>query len=314
VTPPPLGTSILAGTRAAAREAWLVPVSALLSTLRTVATVPALAVAAILPVEGAVRAARRSPLTLTAPIDGALSVLGSGSYQALVGGLLIVGVLAAGLLRVLFLAGALPTLGASLAGGDGSRRFAAGVVWGFPRQLATWLLSALADAAAAGFLLAGIAGALMVTGAQGRHPVLAAVLGAAVLAIGLAEMLAARVLGDVAAARCAILGEGAAQAFAGATRRLLARPGALALGGIAAVMAGMAAAAALQPAASVLGVAAARLHGPPLLGPQLMLGMFAVLAAAAVDLAWLGTAAALACGDLEARGEPPGPSALQPAP
>jgi hypothetical protein len=314
VTPPPLGTSILAGTGAAAREAWLLPVSALLSFLRTAATVPAFAIAGYLPVEGALRAARRSPLTLTAGIDGALAVLGSGRYQALVGGLLIVGVVTAGLLRVLFLAGALPTLGASLARGDGSRRFAPGVAWGFPRQLATWLLSALADAAAGGFLVAGTAGALLVICGQGRHPVLAAGLGAAVLSIGLAGVLVARVVGDVAAARCAILGEGAARAFAGATRRLLARPGGFALGGIAAVAAGVAATAALQPAAAALGVVSGRLHGPALLGPQLMLGMFAVLAAAAVDLAWLGTAAALACGDLDARGEPPSPSALQPPP
>lgn len=314
MTPPALGTSILAGTSAAAREAWLLPVSALLSILRTFATVPAFAIAGYLPVEGALRAARRSPLTLTAPIDGALAVLGSGRYQALVGGLLIVGVATAGMLRVLFLAGALPTLGASLAGGDGSRRFAPGVVWGFPRQLATWLLSAVADIAAAGFLVAGVAGALLVTGAQGGHPALAAVLGAAVLSIGLAGVVLARVVGDVAAARCAILGEGAARAFAGATRRLLARPGGFALGGISAAVAGVAATSALEPAASVLGAAAGRLHGPPLLGPQLMLGMFALLAAAAVDLAWLGTAAALACGDLDAGGEPPSPSALEPAP
>lgn len=168
---------------------------------------------------------------------------------------------------------------------------------GLPRQLATWLLSALADVAAAGFMVAGVAAAAMATGAQPRHQVWSASLGAAVLTIGLAGLVAARVLGDVAAARAAILGEGPARAFAGATRRLMARPGSFLLGGLAATLAGVAVTAALQPAAGVLAAASGRIQGAALVGPQLMLATFASLAAAVVELAWLGTASALACAE-----------------
>lgn len=134
-------------------------------------------------------------------------------------------------------------------------------------------------------------------GAGGGHPLLLAVLGAAVLATGLAAIVASRVVGDAAAARCAILGEGAAQAFAGATRRLLERPGAFLIGGLVAALAGLAATAALQPAAGILGTLGGQLDGVALLGPRWMLATLAALAAAAVDLAWLATIGALACGE-----------------
>lgn len=299
MTPPPLWTSVRSGLRATAREGWLLPVSALLSVLRSVASVPAFAVAALLPLKGAAAAAHQRPLSITAPIEGALAVIGSGRYQALVGGLLLAAALAGWLVRVLFLAGALPTLGASLAGADATRRFAPGVVWGFPRLLITSLLAGLAGVAAAGYLVAGVAAALATAGTHARHPVLLAALGALVLTLGLGGLVAARVVGDVAAARSAILGEGAAGAFAGATRRLLARPGAFILGGVAAALAGLAATAALQPAAGVLGALAGQLEGPTLAGPQLMLGAFAALAAATVDLAWLGTVSVLACAEVD---------------
>ncbi len=299
MSPPPLGTSISAGLRAAAREGWLLPVSALLSVLRSAATVPALAVAVLLPLEGAAAAARRSPLSLTAPLEGAWAVMGSTRYLALVGGLLLAGTLAAALLRVLFLAGALPTLGASMAGVDATRSFAPGVAWGFPRQLATWTLAALADLGAVAYLTVGVAAAIWAVGGGtgAGHPVLLAVLGALVLATGLAAIVASRVVGDAAAARCAILGEGAAQSFAGATRRLLERPGAFLIGGLVAALAGLAATAALQPAAGILGTLGGRLDGVALLGPRWMLATLAALAAAAVDLAWLATIGALACGE-----------------
>ncbi|HSM93118.1 MAG TPA: hypothetical protein VLT47_09535 [Anaeromyxobacteraceae bacterium] len=301
-----LGTSILAGSRAAAREAWLLPVSALLSVLRTAATAPALAVALVLPVQGAIAGARHRPISLFAPVEGALAVIGSGRYRALVAGLLLAGIALGGLVRVIFLAGALPTLGASLAGADATRRFAPGVVWGLPRQLATWLLAALAELGAAGFLAAGATAAVLVAGEGVRSPFLAAALGAAVLTVGLGGLVAARVVGDVAAARAAILGEGAARAFSGAARRLLSQPGPFLLGGLAAAFAGAAATSVLGPAEGVLGAVAGHLQGAVLVGPRLILASFATLIAAAVDLAWLGTAAALACaGDASALQPPP---------
>lgn len=298
MNPPPLGTSISLGLRAAAREGWLLPVSALLSVLRSAAPVPAVAVAVLLPLEGATGAMRRSPFSYKAPFEGAWAVMGSTRYLALVGGLLLAAILVGALLRVLFLAGALPTLGASMAGVDATRRFAPGIAWGLPRQLATWSLAALADLAAAGYVLVAAAAALGAAGvARAGHPVLLAILGAAVIATGLVLIVAARVVGDAAAARCAILGEGAGMAFAGATRRLLARPGAFLIGGLAVGLAGLAATAALQPAAGILGTLGGRLDGVALLGPQWMLAAFAALAAAAVDLAWLATVGALACAE-----------------
>jgi hypothetical protein len=242
-----------------------------------------------------------------APFEGALAVATSVRYVALVAGLALAGAALAGLLRVVFLAGALPTLGARLAGDASPRAFAAGVAWGLPRQLATALLAALAELAAAGYLVAATAAALRAgVGNLPLERLLAvATLGALALAIGVAGLVVTRVLGDAAAARAAILGEGPGAAFAGAVRGYVARPGAFTLGGLAFAVAAVAVGSVLQPAAAVLGQAGQRLDGLLVLGPQLMLALFAALGGAAVDLGWLGTVSALACADVE--GPPPPP-------
>lgn len=288
------------GVRAAVREGWLLPVAAVVAIVRAFATVPAFAVASALLMEGAGRASRQQPFSFTAPLEGAATVAASPRFLALVGGLWIAGVLLAGLLRVLFLAGALPTLGARLAGVDATRRFAPGVAWGFPRQLGTWLVGGVADLAALGYLLA-VAGAIGRIGAVAEKPIPAVVLaaaGALALGLGLAGLVVSRVLGDAAAARAAILGEGPARAWAGAARRLIGRPGGFTLAGISVVLAGVAMSAALQPATGIVSSVADRVDGVLVLGPQLMLALLAVLGTAAVDLAWLATVSALACAEV----------------
>jgi hypothetical protein len=296
------------GLRAAAREAWLLPVASVVAVVRSLATTPALAVGLALVVEGAGRASRLRPLSLTAPLDGAAAVFVSPRFAMLVGGLWGAGTLLSGLLRVLFLSGALPTLGARLGGHDATRRFAPGVAWGFPRMLGTWLLAGLVDLAAGGYLLAvGVAVVRLATARElAFPPALLAVAGALALSLAVMGLVVGRVLGDVAAARAGILGEGPAVAFAEATRRFLGRPGGLTLAGISVGVAAAAASALLRPATAVLSTLADRVDGWVALGPQLMLGLFAVLAAAAVDVAWLATVGALACADVggpEARGD-----------
>jgi len=274
------------GLRAASREGWLVPLSMLINLVRSGALLPALALGAVLPLKGALRASQARPFSFGAPLEGALAVLGSSRFLALVLGLWLAGSILSGALRVLFLSGALPTLGARLAGEVAPRRFAAGVAFGFPRQLATWLLAVAVELTALGYLVAvGIA-----TVQVGRapfaedHPVALAVAAGGMLTLGIAGIVFARVLGDAAAARAAILGERPAKAFAGGLRRFLARPGAFVLGGLAALLAALAVSVALQPAAGMVAAVAERLDGPVLLGPQLMLALLTALGWAAIQL------------------------------
>jgi hypothetical protein len=101
---------------------------------------------------------------------------------------------------------------------------------------------------------------------------------------------------DVAVARAAVEGDGPAHAFAESAVRFLARPGTFLLasiffGTLAAVGPGM-----VAGAGSVATGFAATVNPLVLVGPQLMIALLAAAVAAAIDLVWLGTAAALACG------------------
>jgi hypothetical protein len=301
VSSPPVGTSFAIGVRAAAQELWLLPVAALVAFVRSAAMVPALAVGIALPLEAAALAMRLRPYSLTAPFEGALAVASSVRYATIVAALALAGAALSGLLRVLFLSGALPTLGARLAGNQEPRSFAAGIAWGLPRQLGTWILAALAEVAAIGYLLAALAGTLLAAAGSlsTDHPLLLAAFGALALAIGVAGLVVVRVLGDAAAARAAILGENPAAAFAGAVRRYLARPGGFTLGGLAFVLASVAVGSILQPATGIVGQLSERLDIAVALGPQLMLAVVAALAGAAVELGWLGTVSAMACAEVQ---------------
>jgi hypothetical protein len=302
VSSPPLGTSLVLGVRAAAQESWLIPVGALVSFVRTVATAPALAVGAALALEAAAHASALRPFSPTAPLEGAAAVVASPRFLALVGGLLLAGTLLSAALRVLFFAGALPTLGARLAGIDPTRRFAPGVALGLPRQLGTWLLSGLVELTALTYLLAVLAAVARVGGLSNPPfpPVLLAGFGAAALTVAMVGLLLARVLGDAAAARTAILGEGPARAWAGAVRRFLGRPGGFTLAGLLLLATGTAVTAALQPATQIVGGLSGRVDDLLLLGPELMLALVATLGAAAMEVAWLAAVSVLACAEAPA--------------
>ena len=291
------------GVRAALQEAWLIPVGALISVVRTLATAPAVAVGVALALEGAAQASRLRPLSFTAPLEGAAAVLTSPRYLALVAGLLLAGTLLSATLRVLFLAGALPTLGARLAGGDPTRRFAPGVVQGLPRLLGTWLLGGLVELTAVGYLVAVLAAVTRVAGASSPAypPALLAALGATALTVAAVGLLLSRVVGDAAAARTAILGERPAQAWAGAVRRVLGRPGGFTLAGLVLLMGGALLTATLQPATRIVSGLSGRVDDLLLLGPELMLALVAALGTAALELAWLSTVSALSCAEVPGR-------------
>jgi hypothetical protein len=288
------------GVRAALQEGWLIPVGALVSFVRTLATAPALAVGAALVMEGAAHASRLRPLSFTAPLEGAAAVVTAPRYLALVGGLLLAGTFLSAALRVLFLAGALPTLGARLAGVDPTRRFAPGVVQGLPRQLGTWFLAGLGELTALCYLLAVLAAVGRVGGVANPPypPALLAAFGAAALTIATVGLLLARVVGDAAAARTAILGEGPASAWAGAVRRLLGRPGGFTLAGMVLLLGSALVPATLQPATRIVAGLSGRVDDLLLLGPESMLALLAMLGTAALDLAWLSTVSALSCAEV----------------
>lgn len=287
------------GVRAALQEGWLIPVGALVSVVRTLATAPALAVGAALALEAAAHASRLRPFSFTAPLEGAAAVIASPRYLALVGGLLLAGTLLSAAVRVLFLAGALPTLGARLAGVDPTRRFAPGVVQGLPRQLGTWLLAGLVELTALGYLLSVLAavGRIGAVASPPYPPVLLAAFGAAALTIATVGLLVARVVGDAAAARTAILGEGPAAAWAGAVRRLLGRPGGFTLAGMVLLLGSALLTATLQPATRIVAGLSGQVDDLLLLGPELMLALAATLGTAALELAWLSTVSALSCAE-----------------
>lgn len=296
--PPTFAAALGQGFRAAAREAWLVPVGAVVAAVRRAALWPAFAVLAAVVVRAAAAELRQSPLDLAAPFRGALVALGSPRLEALVAGLALAGLLLGAALRVAWLSGALPALGLALSGAPRAPRFASGVAYGLARVLAAALLGLAAEIASAAFG-ATLAIAALRTAARlartGAGPAIAAACALA-LALAVAVPFVASVASDAAVARAAVRGEGPARAFAGAVRRLLARPGSLVLAGIAFALAGVAARLSVEGlGGAMLGFAS---DAPPslLFGPELMLGALAAFVAAALDVWWLATVAAFACG------------------
>jgi hypothetical protein len=259
-------------------------------------TLPAWAAGAVLLFRAGALALRGRPFDAGAPFQGMLAALGAPSFLLLVGGLLLCGLAARGLLRVAWLAGALPALAAAMSG-DGTPRFAVGVAYGFPRLLPAAALGLLMDLSGAGFGLALALSALGVAGQafeQGGSPALAA---ATALAMVLAVVvpLALGALADAVVARAALRGEGPLPSLGGATRRFLSRPGTFLLAALAFGLAGLVAPAAVEAVGQLASSLAP--GAPPLVlaGPALLAATLAALASSAVDLGWLGTVSALAC-------------------
>lgn len=284
------------------REAWLAALGLLVNGLRRALGWPAVAVAGALLVRGAVAALRTAPLSPLAPFEGALAVATAPRFAGLVGGLWLAGALAAFALRVAWMAGALPVLGAAMAGQrGGSSGFAAGVLLGLPRVLAAALLALVMELSGLFFAATLLLGAALVSGraagAGGATAVLLAAAVALALTLALAVPLTLSAAADALVVRAALRREGPAAALAGATRRLLARPGTFVLAALVFGLAALLVGAVVKTAGGLATGFAPDAPALVLLGPQLMLGALAVLGAGAVELLWLGTLAALAGGE-----------------
>jgi hypothetical protein len=304
---PTLAPSVRLSLSAFRREAWLAALGLLFSLVKRLAIWPALWAAFALILRAALTAAARHPLSLDAPLEAAVAMAGSSRFLGLVGGLWLCGALLAGALRVAWVAGAVPVLAGAMAGVPrGPEGFAEGLARGFVRVLPAAVLGFLLELSGLLFAVSlGWAVVLVARGAVpegGRFAPGLAAASALALTLALAVPLALATAADGLLVRAALLREGPAQALAGLTRRLLARPGSFLLGAMLFGVAGLFVQGALQAAG---GVATGFAGGAPALilaGPHLMLGALGALGAAAVDLSWLGTLAVLCCARTEAPG------------
>jgi hypothetical protein len=232
-------------------------------------------------------------------IAGALEALAAPRSLFILAGLWLAGQLASGALRVAWLSGALPTLGEDLARSPDPRpRFAEGLAFGFAPLLGTAFLGLVLELAAQLYALTiCLATALLAFNHAGGRPVLAALLGAAALTTAVAAPVIASLSADAALARTALLGDGPAPALAEGIRRVLLRPGAFLLAGLAL---GVAAVVLLGSAQAMEAAAMGAARGAPallILGPRLMTSVLGAALAALLELWRLGTVAALACQD-----------------
>jgi hypothetical protein len=296
---PTLGSSVRAAFAAFRREAWLAALGLLVTGFRRAASWPAIWAAWGLIVRAAIAAAAQRPLHLSAPLEGALAMATSSRFVGLVGGLWLAGAVTSGALRVAWCSGAVPVLGAAMAGAPrGARGFAGGVADGFVRVLPAAMVGFVLELSGALFALTlALAAALL----AGRGETFAAAAGssaavAAALTLALAVPIALSTAADALVARSALLRERLTDTLAGVTRRFLSRPGSFVLGAVLFGLLGIAAQVSLQ----VVGAAATGFatHAPPLvaLGPRLMLGTLSALLAGVVDLLWLGTLVVMSCG------------------
>ena len=297
--PPSLFAAVRLGLRAVAREPWLLAVALLVALVRRAAVWPAWAVAWALLARSALVAAARNPFVPVAPLEGFLTTLTAPRFVAIVAGLWLAGLAVGALLRIAYVSGALPTLGAAMAGAGGPR-FASGVAFGFPRVLAAAALGLVLELSGALFSLTLAGAALRVTSrvsGSGASPLLAAAVALA-LTLAVAVPAALSPVADAAVARAAVYGEGPGEAFAAAGARLLARPGTFILAGLAFGAAGLLAPALVAALGSVATGFAGYESPLVLAGPQLMIATAGAAMASAIDVAWLGTIAALACGNV----------------
>jgi hypothetical protein len=288
------------GARAAGRCAWLVAPALLVAFLRSALGWPApLLALALIRAGTAARLAggARAPAEV---LSGAVAALSAPRSLFLLAGLFLGGVLASAALRVAWLAGALPTLGGSLAGERvPAPRFAEGVTWGFAPLVGTALLGLALEVAAQLYLwTAGLSAVVLAL--HRAPPLVAAVragLGAVVLVSAVAGPTLASLAADAALARTALAGDRPARALLEALRRVALRPAAFVLAGMAlglAALVVLGSAQAMESAA--LGLAAG---APPVLvlGPRLLTTVLSAALAALFELWRLGTVAALACAE-----------------
>ncbi len=296
--PPTLVAAVRLGLSALRRAGWLVAPGFLVAVLRRALIWPAVAIGGGLVVRGALAGARSSPLDPAGgAAEGAAAVVASPGFLALVIGLALAGIVAGAVLRVAFVAGALPTLAGAAAGDPATPRFAAGVAFNLPRVLATALLGLAAESSAFGFGLAIVIASVRISaGAGGRTAPLLAAAVAGALVLALLVPVALVPVADAAVARSGVLAEGPGRAFAGAVRRFVARPATFVLASLLFAFAAAVVPSSIEGLGSGAIVSAAVGEAALLVaGPQLLLASFALIAAAVVDLVWLGTVAALGC-------------------
>ena len=296
---PTLGSSVRLASAAFRREAWLAAPGLLVAGMRRATSWPAIWAAWALVLRAAVVAAAQRPLQLSAPLGGALAMATSSRFLGMVGGLWLVGAATSGALRVAWVSGALPVLGAAMAGEPrGARGFGQGLTEGFTRVLPAAVLGFALELSGALFALALVLAAAVLAGRGGGF---GAALGtsaaaAAALTLALAVPLALSTAADALVARSALVREPLAETLLGVTRRFLSRPGGFVLGALLFGALAVAAQLAVQVAG---GLALGFAHGAPALataGPRLMLAVLSALLAGIVDLLWLGTLAAMSCG------------------
>ncbi len=291
------------GWRAAARHAWLAPVGLLVAIARIGLALPALAFAWYVVGLAAIRSFGQDPRPGRV-LAGVLQALTAPRTAAVLLGLWASAALLAAAMRAAWLAGALPTLGPTLAGEEpAGPLFARGVAYGFPRLAATALLAWLLELLGAAFAGTVVAGSLAIGWrARDLRAGLGVVAGVAAvvataLACAAAVSLLLGILADSALGRAALRGEGPARALGRAALRVARRPGAFVLVGLAVAVSGALAAGTIQGFAGVAtGFARGRV-GWLLIGPDLVVAVVAALVAAWVELWRLGALAALACAD-----------------
>ena len=292
---PTLGEALRLGLSGLGRERWLVAVALLTNLLRRALALPALAVALLLLVRGAWRAHELSPAWAEAPLMGAAWAVTRPRALALLVGLAAVGGLLGWLVRLLLLAGALPTLAGAMSGPGGrTPRFATGVAWGLPRLLPTAVLALALEwtgqLLAVGMLQASLAITEVASG-SGRVALAAAVAGALVLA--LLALLLTSAVAEAALVRTAVRGDGPVEAVLQAASRVLARPAAYLLLASSFGLLSLVASVALQSVGGLASGITSRAPALMALGPGLMLSAAALAVAAALELWWLASLTAL---------------------
>jgi len=294
--PPTLFAALGMSLKAVVRSPSLVTAGLGVGLLSRALGWPAFAVAWALVLEAGALALRARPLDPGAAVQAVWTLVTSLPFVTLVGGLWLTALVARGLLRVAWLAGALPQLAGEMAGAPGPR-FAPGVAYGFARVLPAAALGLVADVTGAGFAVALLVAALRVAGhaAELGGSVGLAAATALALVLALAVPLALSAWVDAAVARAALRGEHPGVAFAGATRRFLARPGTFVLAALAFAILGVMGPAIVQGFSGISTGFAPGVNPLVLAGPSLMFAAFGALVASALDLGWLGTVAALAC-------------------
>lgn len=298
--PPTVFQALSRGAAAVSRTGWLAAVGLLVSGLRSALLLPAQIFAFVmLQLAAASWIARQGGIPLPgAAARGIEATLSSPRFLSIAAGLWVAAVLLAAALRLAYLAGALPTLGAALAGEVPSGRFAPGFVHGFTALLPTAVVAFVAELLTSLTVLALLAAIAFSAGSlsSSEGGLIVPLLTAAALAGALLLVAAVSAICDAALCRAALRGEATGHAFGRAAIRFGQRPAAfLVIGITAAVLGTVLSGSSDALAAAGTGAAAGRLSPWLAVGPQLMSAAAAALVAAAVELWRFGATAVLAC-------------------